>query len=162
MKKALTMNFWTDKRVVVTGGAGFLGSHVVRKLYAKGCRKVFVPRSAEYDLRDQNAVEQLYRETRPDLVVHLAAVVGGIGANRAHPGSFFYDNLTMGTQLLEYARRCGIAKFVAIGTICAPWTSFGSPPRMRALKFWSCVSRYQSLPWRDGPPSCSLPDASAP
>ena len=113
------MNFWTDKRVVVTGGAGFLGSFVVSKLRERGCGTVFVPRSSDYDLREKDAVIQLYEDARPDLVIHLAAVVGGIGANRAHPGSFFYDNLMMGVQLMEYARRLQIPKFVAIGTICA-------------------------------------------
>ena len=105
--------------MVVTGGAGFLGSYVVEKLRLRGCRDVFVPRSKVYDLREGEAVERLYRNIAPDLVIHLAAVVGGIGANRAHPGSFFYDNLTMGTYLMEYARRYEVAKFVAIGSICA-------------------------------------------
>ncbi len=113
------MNFWTDQRVLVTGGGGFLGSFVMEKLLARGCRKVFAPRSWEFDLRQREAVVRLYDETRPDLVIHLAAVVGGIGANRAHPGQFFYDNLTMGVELMEYAHRSEVSKFVAIGTICA-------------------------------------------
>jgi GDP-L-fucose synthase len=106
-------------RVVVTGGAGFLGSYVVQTLQAWGCHHIFVPRSREYDLRTEEAVARLYRDTQPEIVIHLAAVVGGIGANQAHPGEFFYDNLMMGTLLLEYARRAGVEKFVSIGTVCA-------------------------------------------
>jgi GDP-L-fucose synthase len=113
------MSFWTDKKVIVTGGAGFLGSFVVKKLKDRGCRHVFVPRSADYDLRDRDAILRIYREVRPQLVIHLAAVVGGIGANRANPGKFFYDNALMGLQLMEYARQFDVKKFVAVGTVCA-------------------------------------------
>jgi GDP-L-fucose synthase len=113
------MSFWSDKKVVVTGGAGFLGSFVVDKLKERGCREVFVPRSRQFDLRDRDAIIRLYRETRPNLVIHLAAVVGGIGANRANPGRFFYDNAIMGIQLMEYARQAGVEKFVVVGTVCA-------------------------------------------
>jgi GDP-L-fucose synthase len=105
--------------VIVTGGAGFLGSFVVKKLKDRGCRHVFVPRSADYDLRERDAILRIYREVRPQLVIHLAAVVGGIGANRANPGRFFYDNAIMGLQLMEYARQFEVKKFVAVGTICA-------------------------------------------
>ena len=110
---------WSDTRVVVTGGAGFLGSFVTEKLRGRGCHQIFVPRSSEYDLRDRDAIVRLYEETRPDVVIHLAAVVGGIGANRDNPGRFFYDNAIMGIQLIEYARQMGVKKFVATGTICA-------------------------------------------
>jgi GDP-L-fucose synthase len=113
------MSFWQDKRIVVTGGAGFLGSFVIEKLRQRGCRNITVPRSKEYDLRDRDAIVRLYRDARPDMVIHLAAVVGGIGANRANPGKFFYDNAIMGIELIEYARKSGIKKFVATGTICA-------------------------------------------
>lgn len=108
-----------DKRVVVTGGAGFLGSFVVEQLQSKGCRQIIAPRSKDYDLVQMDAVKQLYGDTKPDVVIHLAARVGGIGANQANPGRFFYDNLMMGAQLIEVGRQRGLKKFVATGTICA-------------------------------------------
>lgn len=110
---------WREKRVVITGGAGFLGSFVVEKLRERGCTQLWVPRSKDYDLRNRDAIVRLYEEARPHLVIHLAAVVGGIGANRANPGRYFYDNAIMGIELIEYARQCGVEKFVATGTICA-------------------------------------------
>jgi GDP-L-fucose synthase len=113
------MSFWSDKCVVVTGGAGFLGSFVVEQLQTKGCRRIVVPRSKDYDLVQMDAVQQLYRDAKPDVLIHLAARVGGIGANQANPGRFFYDNLMMGTQLIEVGRQRGLKKFVAAGTICA-------------------------------------------
>jgi GDP-L-fucose synthase len=112
-------SFWGKRTVAVTGGAGFLGSYVVEKLKQRGVRKVMVPRKAEYDLRQMAAVERMYSDLRPDLVIHLAAVVGGIGANQERPGEFFYDNLIMGAQLMEIGRQRGIEKFVSIGTVCA-------------------------------------------
>jgi GDP-L-fucose synthase len=109
----------TTARVVVTGGSGFLGRRLVAQLGARGCKSITVPRSKEYDLRERSAVQRLYRDAKPDLVIHLAAVVGGIGANRAHPGRFFYDNVIMGIETLEQARLAGVAKFVGVGTICS-------------------------------------------
>jgi len=113
------MSFWTDKRVLVTGGSGFLGSFGVDKLNQRGCRHVFVPRSKDYDLRDRDSVIRVYTDAKPQFVIHLAAVVGGIGANRANPGKFYYDNAIMGLELMEYGRQFGVEKFVALGTICA-------------------------------------------
>lgn len=113
------MKFWGNKRVVVTGGAGFLGKSVVAKLKEKGCSYLFVPRKKEFDLTDLRAIEHLLKSTNPQIIIHLAAIVGGIGANRESPGKFFYDNLMMGVQLMEQARLKGVEKFVAIGTICA-------------------------------------------
>lgn len=112
-------NLWRDKRVVVTGGAGFLGSNVVRQIQEAGCEQIFVPRSREYDLTHMEAVRQLYADTKPHIVIHLAARVGGIGANRENPGKFFYDNLMMGTQMIEVGRQVNLEKFVCLGTVCA-------------------------------------------
>ena len=112
------MGWWTDKKVVVTGGNGFLGSFLVKELQDWGCRDIFVPDIADYDLVQLDAVKRLYRDAKPDLVIHLAAKVGGIGANREKPGEFFYDNLMMGVQLMEIGRQVGVKKFVALGTIC--------------------------------------------
>ncbi len=110
---------WPDQRIVVTGGAGFLGSYVLEALRARGATQIFVPRSKDYDLVDMGAVKALYRDTKPTLVLHLAARVGGIGANRDNPGKFFYENLMMGVQLIEVGRQVGLPKLVALGTICA-------------------------------------------
>jgi GDP-L-fucose synthase len=108
-----------EKRITVTGGAGFLGTHLVSRLKERGCRNIFIPRSKYYDLVSMDAVKRLYSDARPDIVIHCAAQVGGIGANRENPGKFFYDNLMMGVQMMEAGRQAGIEKFVALGTICA-------------------------------------------
>jgi GDP-L-fucose synthase len=111
--------FWTDKRVWITGGTGFLGQVLVKKLRAQGCQHVFATGRKEGDLTDNNAIRSLLDVSRPDLVIHLAAVVGGIGANREHPAEFFHQNLMMGAQLMHESWKAGVKKFVAIGTICA-------------------------------------------
>ena len=113
------MSFWSGKKVIVTGGAGFLGQVVVKELKSKGCTRIIVPRSKDFDLRKTSAIRKLYSQVKVDMVIHLAAVVGGIGANMKNPGKFFYDNLMMGVELIEQARQFAIPKFVAIGTICA-------------------------------------------
>lgn len=112
-------DFWKDRRVCVTGGAGFLGRRIVDSLRRRGAKDISVPRSREFDLTQEAAVVRLYEAANPQIVIHLAAVVGGIGANRLYPGKYFYDNLMMGAILMEQARRRGLEKFVAIGTICS-------------------------------------------
>ena len=111
--------FFKDRRVVITGGAGFLGGYVTEGLKKCGCMNILVPKIEDYDLVDINDINRMYDDMEPDIVIHLAAIVGGIGANREHPGEFFYKNLMMGVQLIEQGRLRNIEKFVAIGTVCA-------------------------------------------
>lgn len=112
-------DFWKNKRVCVTGGGGFLGSYVLEALAARDARDVFVPRKKKYNLVNVDDIKKMYDAAAPDIVIHLAAVVGGIGANRENPGRFFYENLMMGVQLLHEGYLSGLEKFVAVGTICA-------------------------------------------
>ena len=112
-------NFLQGKRIAVTGGGGFLGRVVVDKLRERGCSDIFVVRKRDYDLVKGADVERLYADARPEVVIHLAAVVGGIGANRENPGLYFYENIMMGVQLIEAARLGGVEKFIQVGTICA-------------------------------------------
>lgn len=112
------MNYWEKRKVIVTGGSGFLGKHLCDKLNSLGA-VVYAPTHEEFDLVQQDSISAMYKKYPCDMVIHLAAVVGGIGANREHPGRFFYDNLMMGVQLIEQARLAKIPKFVALGTVCA-------------------------------------------
>jgi GDP-L-fucose synthase len=113
------MSFWTGRRVLVTGGGGFLGRSMVETLLRRGAGDVLAPRAATLDLRERDALRAYLAREKPGLVIHAAAVVGGIGANRAHPGRFFYENALMGIQLIEESRRAGVSKVVCLGTICA-------------------------------------------
>lgn len=134
-----------DERVLVTGGAGFLGTHVVEKLMEIGCLEVFVPRSSKYDLRQEDMIQEMYRRFNPTLVIHLAAVVGGIGANQREPGRFFYDNAIMGIQLMEFARRAKVGKFVAVGTICG-YPKFAPVP-FREDDLWNGYPEETNAPY---------------
>jgi GDP-L-fucose synthase len=134
-----------SRRVMVTGGAGFLGQRVLARLRQAGCRDIFVPRQADYDLVQHDQVQRAIRDARPDVIIHLAAVVGGIGANQANPGKFFYDNLMMGVQLIEEARQAGVDKFVAIGTICA-YPKF-TPIPFREENIWDGYPEETNAPY---------------
>jgi len=139
------MSELAKKRIVVTGGAGFLGRLVVRKLEERGCQDIFVPMSRDYDLVDNEAVKRLYRDAKPDVVIHLAAAVGGIGANRKNPGKFFYENLMMGVQMMEQGRLFGIEKFVAVGTVCA-YPKF-TPLPFREEELWNGYPEETNAPY---------------
>lgn len=139
------MGFWDNRRVVVTGGNGFLGSFVVDRLRAAGCKELIVPRSSAYDLREKTNAERLYNDARPDIFIHLAAVVGGIGANRANPGRFFYDNAAMGLHVIEAGRVAGLEKFVCVGTICS-YPKFTPTPFMED-DFWNGYPEETNAPY---------------
>ncbi len=145
LHSALMTRFFEDKSIVVTGGAGFLGSEVLRQLEAAGCTRFVVPRSREYDLTREEDIRRLLDQAKPDLVLHLAAVVGGIGANQMHPGEFFYKNLIMGTQLIEMSRQYKVSKFVAIGTICS-YPKF-TPVPFREEDLWSGYPEETNAPY---------------
>jgi GDP-L-fucose synthase len=137
--------FWKVRRVLVTGGGGFLGRHVVHRLRGLGAREVCVVRSSEYDLRRRSEIERALKDCRPDLIIHLAAVVGGIGANRENPGRFFYENAIMGIELIEAARVAGIEKFVTIGTVCA--YPKHTPVPFRETDLWSGYPEETNAPY---------------
>ena len=139
------MTFWNDRRVWLTGGGGFLGSHLRERLASLGTAALSAPRASEVDLRDPQAIEKHLAETKPDLIVHAAAVVGGIGANLDHPGRFFYENALMGIQLIEAARRAGVAKFVCIGTVCA-YPKF-TPTPFREDDLWNGYPEETNAPY---------------
>jgi GDP-L-fucose synthase len=137
--------FWKGKRVCVTGGGGFLGRFVLEALSARGADQVFVPRKRDYDLVSIDGIRRLLADARPDLVLHLAAHVGGIGANQAHPAEFFFDNLMMGVQLLHESWKAGVGKFIAIGTVCA-YPKF-TPVPFREDDFWNGYPEETNAPY---------------
>lgn len=129
------MSLWRDKRVAVTGGAGFLGSHVVTNLKKRGCREIFVPRSRDYDLREKEDITRMYKDSSPHIVIHLAASMGGIGANLRNPGKFFYDNAIMGIHIIEQARLFDVEKTVIVGTACS-YPKY-TPVPFKEENFWN-------------------------
>ncbi len=138
-------SFWADKRICVTGGAGFLGSHVIDRLKKAGATDIFVPRKSEYDLVDGSAVRNMLEAARPQIVLHLAANGGGIGANQAHQAEFFYDNIMMGVQLLHESWRNGVEKFVAVGTVCS-YPKF-TPVPFKEVDFWGGYPEETNAPY---------------
>jgi len=145
MENNQSPDFWKKRRVCVTGGAGFLGSHLVENLRKRGAGNVFVPRIEEYDLTKLEDIQRMMKAAQPDVIIHLAAVVGGIGANRAHPAEFFYKNLVMGPHLMHIAWEQGVEKFVAIGTICA-YPKF-TPIPFREEELWNGYPEETNAPY---------------
>jgi GDP-L-fucose synthase len=137
--------FWSRHNVMVTGGGGFLGRRVVARLQQAGAARIVVPRSADFDLRTADGISRALADGEPDMVIHLAAVVGGIGANRENPGRFFYDNLVMGIQLMEQARLAGVSRFVTVGTVCA-YPKF-TPVPFREDDLWNGYPEETNAPY---------------
>jgi GDP-L-fucose synthase len=137
--------FWKNKRICVTGGAGFLGSFVLEGLQQRGAGNVFVPHIEQYNLVNLADIQRMYDDARPDIVIHLAALAGGIGANRARPAEFFYINLMMGVQLMHEAWKRGVEKFVAIGTVCA-YPKF-TPIPFREEELWNGYPEETNAPY---------------
>lgn len=139
------MGFWDNKKVTVTGGKGFLGSYILKKLQQRGCKNIAVANLPEYNLTNMTDIQRMYREQKPDIVIHLAAVVGGIGANRKNPGKFFYENAIMGIQLMHEAYLNNIEKFIALGTICA-YPKF-TPVPFREEDLWNGYPEETNAPY---------------
>ena len=139
------MSFWSNRRVVVSGGHGFLGSFVVERLRASGCEQIVAPHSREFNLCEKADAVRLFAEAKPDIFIHLAAVVGGIGANRKNPGRFFYENAAMGLNAIEAARQHGVEKFVCAGTICS-YPKF-TPVPFREEDFWNGYPEETNAPY---------------
>ncbi len=138
-------SYWESRRVCVTGGAGFLGSYIIEKLKARGAKDIFIPLIEKFNLVQAESVHRMLREARPDVILHLAARVGGIGHNRAHPAEFFYENLMMGTQLMHEAWKAGVEKFVALGTVCA-YPKF-TPVPFREEDLWNGYPEETNAPY---------------
>ncbi len=144
-KSPLKMSFWNSKKVLVTGGNGFLGNHVVQQLRQSGCQQIITPHKKEFDLRDANAIRQMLEKYSPEILFHLAAVCGGIGINQEQPGTFFYDNAVMGIKLIEQARLANLEKMIVLGTICA-YPKHASTP-FREADLWNGYPEETNAPY---------------
>jgi GDP-L-fucose synthase len=144
-EKSNGKDFWVTRRVCVTGGAGFLGSYVIERLRKRGAKEIFVPHIEDYDLVESDDVKRVLKDANPDIVIHLAANVGGIGANRARPAEFFFDNLMMGVQMLHESWKAGVEKYLAVGTVCA-YPKF-TPVPFREEDLWNGYPEETNAPY---------------